>query len=85
MLQVGVPELVVFLNKVDLLSKGDEELQELVEMEVRDREHGSKCGDAWGLVSSRGRTVLFQHFATLVLLPSSRREYVKLTVSVFRA
>lgn len=33
--QVGVPELVVFLNKVDLLAKGDEELQELVEMEVR--------------------------------------------------
>ncbi|CAN0410544.1 unnamed protein product, partial [Scytosiphon promiscuus] len=32
--QVGVPELVVFLNKVDLLAKGDEELQELVEMEV---------------------------------------------------
>lgn len=35
--QVGVPELVVFLNKVDLLAKGDEELQELVEMEVRQK------------------------------------------------
>ncbi|CAM9633626.1 unnamed protein product [Scytosiphon promiscuus] len=34
--QVGVPELVVFLNKVDLLAKGDEELQELVEMEIRE-------------------------------------------------
>lgn len=33
-LQVGVPELVVFLNKVDLLGEGDAELQELVEMEV---------------------------------------------------
>lgn len=33
--KVGVPELVVFLNKVDLLSEGDAELQELVEMEVR--------------------------------------------------
>lgn len=33
--QVGVPELVVFLNKVDLLGSGDAELQELVEMEVR--------------------------------------------------
>lgn len=33
--QVGVPELVVFLNKVDLLGEGDAELQELVEMEVR--------------------------------------------------
>ncbi len=32
--QVGVPDLVVFLNKVDLLD--DEELLELVEMEVRD-------------------------------------------------
>ncbi len=32
--QVGVPNLVVFLNKVDLLE--DEELLELVEMEIRD-------------------------------------------------
>ena len=32
--QVGVPSLVVYLNKVDLLD--DEELLELVEMEVRD-------------------------------------------------
>lgn len=32
--QVGVPRLVVFLNKVDLLE--DEELLELVEMEIRD-------------------------------------------------
>ena len=32
--QVGVPNMVVFLNKVDLLD--DEELLELVEMEVRD-------------------------------------------------
>ncbi len=32
--QVGVPTIVVFLNKVDLLD--DEELLELVEMEVRD-------------------------------------------------
>lgn len=31
---MGVPELVVFLNKVDLLGSGDAELQELVEMEV---------------------------------------------------
>lgn len=29
-----MPELVVFLNKVDLLAEGDEELKELVEMEV---------------------------------------------------
>lgn len=34
-LQVGVPELVVFLNKIDLLAEGDAELKELVEMEVR--------------------------------------------------
>ena len=33
-LQVGVPALVVFMNKVDLVD--DEELLELVEMEVRD-------------------------------------------------
>lgn len=32
--QVGVPKLVVFMNKVDLVD--DEELLELVEMEVRD-------------------------------------------------
>jgi elongation factor Tu len=32
--QVGVPKIVVFLNKVDLMD--DEELVELVEMEVRD-------------------------------------------------
>src|SRR6188472_1709408 len=32
--QVGVPYIVVFLNKVDMLD--DEELRELVEMEVRD-------------------------------------------------
>jgi elongation factor Tu len=32
--QVGVPAMVVFLNKVDLVD--DEELLELVEMEVRD-------------------------------------------------
>ena len=32
--QVGVPNIVVFLNKIDLLD--DEELLELVEMEVRD-------------------------------------------------
>ncbi len=32
--QVGVPQLVVFLNKVDLID--DEELLELVEMEVRE-------------------------------------------------
>ena len=32
--QVGVPALVVFLNKVDAVE--DEELLELVEMEVRD-------------------------------------------------
>ena len=32
--QVGVPALVVFLNKVDMVD--DEELLELVEMEVRE-------------------------------------------------
>jgi elongation factor Tu len=32
--QVGVPSLVVFLNKVDAVD--DEELVDLVEMEVRD-------------------------------------------------
>ena len=32
--QVGVPRMVVFLNKVDLVD--DPELLELVEMEVRD-------------------------------------------------
>ena len=32
--QVGVPAIVVFLNKMDMVSKGDEELVELVEMEL---------------------------------------------------
>ena len=32
--QVGVPEIVVFMNKVDLVD--DEEMLELVEMEVRE-------------------------------------------------
>ena len=32
--QVGVPSLVVFLNKMDQIGKGDEELVELVEMEI---------------------------------------------------
>jgi len=32
--QVGVPSIVVFLNKMDQIGKGDEELVELVEMET---------------------------------------------------
>jgi elongation factor Tu len=32
--QVGVPAIVVFLNKIDMIGKGDEELVELVEMEL---------------------------------------------------
>ncbi len=32
--QVGVPSIVVFLNKMDMIGKGDEELVELVEMEL---------------------------------------------------
>ncbi|MCB9228387.1 MAG: elongation factor Tu [Deltaproteobacteria bacterium] len=34
--QVGVPKIVVFLNKCDMIGEGDEELLDLVEMEVRD-------------------------------------------------
>lgn len=34
--QVGVPALVVFLNKKDMVAPGDEELLELVEMEMRE-------------------------------------------------
>ncbi|NGX35702.1 MAG: hypothetical protein K1000chlam1_00533, partial [Candidatus Anoxychlamydiales bacterium] len=34
--QVGVPSIVVFLNKMDQISKGDEELVELVEMELEE-------------------------------------------------
>lgn len=34
--QVGVPSIVVFLNKIDQISKGDEELVELVEMEINE-------------------------------------------------
>lgn len=32
--QVGVPAIVVFLNKMDMIGKGDEELVEIVEMEL---------------------------------------------------
>lgn len=32
--QVGVPKIVVFLNKMDMIGKGDEELVDLVEMEL---------------------------------------------------
>ena len=35
--QVGVPSIVVFLNKADMVD--DEELLELVDMEVRDLLH----------------------------------------------
>src|SRR5665213_642837 len=34
--QVGVPSLVVFMNKVDMIPKGDEELMDIIEEEVRD-------------------------------------------------
>src|SRR5579871_3921700 len=34
--QVGVPAIVVFLNKCDMIGKGDEELLDLVEMELRE-------------------------------------------------
>jgi elongation factor Tu len=34
--QVGIPAIVVFLNKVDMLSEGDEEVLELVEVELRE-------------------------------------------------
>jgi elongation factor Tu len=34
--QVGIPALVVFLNKVDMIDPGDEEMLELVEEELRD-------------------------------------------------
>jgi elongation factor Tu len=34
--QVNVPSLVVYLNKCDMIEKGDEELLDLVEMELRE-------------------------------------------------
>jgi elongation factor Tu len=34
--QVGVPAIVVYLNKVDMISEGDKELLDLVELEVRE-------------------------------------------------
>jgi elongation factor Tu len=34
--QVNVPSMVVFLNKCDMIAKGDEELLDLVEMELRE-------------------------------------------------
>ena len=41
-LQVGVPSLVVFLNKIDTVD--DEELIDLVEMELRELLSFYKCG-----------------------------------------
>src|SRR5213593_425933 len=34
--QVGVPSIVVYLNKVDMIGAGDQELLDLVELEVRE-------------------------------------------------
>ena len=34
--QVGVPAMVIYLNKCDMIAKGDEELLDLVEMELRE-------------------------------------------------
>jgi elongation factor Tu len=34
--QVGIPKIVVFLNKVDMMGEGEEEMIELVEEELRD-------------------------------------------------
>src|SRR5258706_100276 len=34
--QVGVPAIVIYLNKCDMIGKGDEELLDLVEMELRE-------------------------------------------------
>src|SRR6187401_59559 len=34
--QVGVPTLVIYLNKCDMIGKGDEELLDLVELELRE-------------------------------------------------
>ncbi|MBN1915003.1 MAG: elongation factor Tu [Parachlamydiales bacterium] len=43
--QVGVPTIVVFLNKMDQIGKGDEELVELVEMELREILEAQKYSD----------------------------------------
>jgi len=34
--QVGIPSIVVFLNKVDMIDAGDEEMLELVDVEIRE-------------------------------------------------
>jgi elongation factor Tu len=34
--QVGIPKMVVFLNKVDMMGEGEEEMIELVEVELRE-------------------------------------------------
>src|SRR5258705_3232629 len=34
--QVGVPQIVVYLNKVDMIGEGDQELIDLVELELRE-------------------------------------------------
>ena len=44
--QVGVPAIVVFLNKMDMISKGDEELVELVEMELAELLESKGYADA---------------------------------------
>ena len=49
--QVGVPAIVVFLNKVDMVD--DPELLDLVEMEVRDLAHAVRISRATRSRSSR--------------------------------
>ena len=44
--QVGVPAIVVFLNKMDMISKEDEELVELVEMELAELLESKGYADA---------------------------------------
>jgi elongation factor Tu len=34
--QVGIPKIVVFLNKIDMMGEGEEEMVELVEVELRE-------------------------------------------------
>ena len=58
--QVGVPAIVVFLNKVDLVD--DEELIELVEMELGDFRNGTGYVESKFLYNRTGRKWPFWHF-----------------------
>lgn len=64
LMQVGVPSLVVFLNKVDVVE--DEELLELVEMELRGTDFTTLCSPMRTLNSSLQGALDLQYLISLL-------------------